>query len=249
MKWLLLLIGLILLIWLVSPAAQSEKSLRLYAGAGLRHGVEALIREYESQHDIHIEADYGGSGLIMARARADRRADLFLPGDSWYVDRLEQLGRSCDKRAVIARFVPVLITAANNPKEINNLTDLSRPDLRIGLGRADACQIGRLTDQMLEAAHLTRDSLRQQESLTVNELGVWVQTGAVDAAIVWDALAADLGKRVCCLPIADDIRIDSKVVIARLSTSRQAEAAQAFIDFCRGPQGQTILGHAGFTVE
>ena len=227
-------------------AAPARPALRLYAGAGLRLAVEKLVTAFTAQTGIRVEPDYGGSGLILARAREDQEADLFLPGDAWYVDRLQTLASNVAQRVQIAYFLPVIVVPRGNPKNVRGLADLTRSDLRVGLGNADACQVGRVARQILDKAGIDPAKIHVQESLTVNELGVWVKMKAVDAAIVWDAIATNITADVQTIAIPPVQRIVSDVVLARLRTSLQPDAAQRFLDFVQSPAGRRILEQEGY---
>jgi len=234
---------------LLFPKQKNHVPLHLLAGGGLRPAVEKLAAAFETKTGIPVEPDYGGSGLILSRARKNNGADLFFPGDAWYVDRLQQLDSTVAKRSTVAWFVPVIIVGKGNPKEIYHIDDLARPGLRIGLGDAKACQVGRVAQQILDSAgvHPPKDNL--QYALTVNELGVWVTMKNVDAAIVWDAIAATMADAVDAVAIAPEKTVNSEVVLARLTHARSADDADAFLRFVSGSEGATILRAAGYRTE
>jgi molybdate transport system substrate-binding protein len=237
-------------VWLLFPRAPRKPHLRLYAGAGLRPAVEKLVAAFEQEAGVRVEPDFGGSGLVLSRAREDATADLFLPGDAWYVNQLEKLSPGkVAGRAAVAYFVPTIIVYKGNPKGVKGLADLGSPDLRVGLGKADACQIGRVSARLLSGAGLDLAKLKPQESLTVNELGVWVKMKNVDAAIVWEAIAANLGPDVQTVAIPPAQNVVSEVVLARLAGSKRPEEAGKFLEFVKGPRGQEILRGAGYRVD
>ncbi len=237
-------------VWLLFPRTSEQPHLRLYAGAGLRPAVEKLIAAFEKETGVKVEPDYGGSGLVLSRVREDRSADLFLPGEAWYVDQLEkQAPGSVAERSAVSYFVPTIIVAKGNPKGVNGLADLARADLRVGLGKADACQVGRVSAQILAGAGVVPDRDKLQESLTVNELGVWVKMQNVDAAIVWEAIAANLGADVETISIPLEKNSISEVVMARLSGSGHPKEAGKFLAFVKGSEGQAILKACGYRVD
>lgn len=250
-KWsLIVLAALILIIGLVIyPHVRTKPALRLYAGAGLQRVVDKLAAAFEKESGIRVEPDYGGSGLILARAREDHQADLFFPGDAWYVDRLQELSGNVTERVTVAYFVPTIIVAKGNPKSVKGLADFMRPDVRVGLGKAEANQIGRVSAAIFTKAGLDLAKRKPQEALTVNELGMWVKMNAVDAAIVWDAIAANMTNDVENVAIPKEQTIISEVVLARLAGARHPEAAQRFLAFVKGTQGQRILQETGYRVS
>jgi len=252
-KWMLIclviLSALVLVFFIKSGSrASSHPVLRLYAGAGLRPAVEKLSTAFAAKTGIRVEADYGGSGMILARAREDRTADLFLPGDGSYVDRLQSFASNVAERVSVAHLVPTIIVLRGNPKGVHGLADLTRSDVRVGLGQPDSCEVGRVSRKILGKANIDPATLKLQEALTVNELGVWVKMKTVDAAIVWDAIAANVAADVESIAIAPSQIVVPDVVLARLATSRNADAAHQFILFVHGPQGQEILHQTGYSI-
>jgi molybdate transport system substrate-binding protein len=223
--------------------------LRLYAGAGLRRGVDALVSEFKKQSGITVEVDYGGSGMIISRAREDQNADLFMPGDVWYVDKLHEKSGCIESKTTVAFFVPVIIVAKNNPLKICALKDLFRQNLKVALGNSKACQIGRLTMKIFQKNGLDASDLKAKEGLTVNELGVWVKMHDADAAIVWDAIAANIAKDIEIVRIPVEGNIISKVVIGLMKGSHNKKSAQKFIDFLVSKKGKEILRNSGYRTE
>jgi len=234
----------------IKERVEKNAVLRLYAGAGLRKAVEALIVEFQKETGIKVEPDYGGSGIIITRAREDRVADLFMPGDVWYVDRLQEKSGLIAEKSQVAYFVPVIITAKGNPYKVKGLKDFIRKDLRIALGRAKACQIGRLSRKIFKKNAIDINKEKNiLESLTVNELGVWVKMANADAAIVWDAIAANIAKDVDIIKIPKSENIISSVVIGRMTSAAYPIAAKKFVEFITGPKGRAILKSKGYRTE
>ena len=126
---------------------------------------------------------------------------------------------------------------------------MNSDDVRVALGRAKACQVGRISGRILKKNGLDRADLSPKESLTVNELGVWVKMSDVDAAIVWDAIAANIADSVEVIEIPVDRNIISRVVVGLMRTSKDKEAARRFIDFMTGQKGRAILKKNGYRVE
>ena len=231
------------------PAGRADRPLVLLCGAGLQPAVEALVAAFHEQRGLLVIPDYGGSGLILTRARSGDPADLFMPGDVSYVEALaEDPGRILE-RADIAFLVPCLIVRPGNPKGITTLTDWRRDGIRAAVGNPAACEIGRVTVGLLERHGLAPADLDAKQSLTVNELGLWVAMGDVDSAVVWESTAAALGSRVEAVPLPIEAASVSRVTLAVLSGGTQAAAARDFLRFCRQPRGRAIVAGCGYRVE
>lgn len=228
---------------------RTKKTVRLYAGTGLSRAVKELVAEFHRQTGVRVVPDYGGSGIIISRARDDPEADLFMPGDVWYVDRLNELTGVIESKTAVSWFVPVIIVRKGLSGKVRALKDLLREDLTVALGNPKACQIGRITKRIFEKNGLDRSRIKAKESLTVNELGLWVKMGDVDAAIVWDAIAANVADSVDVVEIPRDGNVFSHVVIGLMRTSKNKESARAFIRFLNSDTGRAILKSKGYRVE
>ena len=226
-----------------------QTPVRLYAGAGMRHAVEALSTAFEQQSGIAVEADYAGSGTLITRAQGDPAADLFMPGDIWYVDRLHEKTRNIEESLTVSFFVPTLIVPKGNPKGIRSVGNLTNQTLRVALGNPEACQIGRISVRILKNAGVEFEDLHAMESMTVNELGIWVKMNHADVAIVWDAIAMNISESVEIIKIPMEINEISTVVCGLLNSSSNKEAARRFMQFMAGPQGKAILKEKGYRVE
>ena len=226
--------------------SRTPDAVSLYAAAGLRDAVEALRTEFTMQTGVRVDVDYAGSGVVLARVQKDPSADLFLPADVWYVDRLQEKADSVETSVPVARLIPVLIVAKGNPKNITSLADLVRSEVKTALGNPKACQIGRLSKRMLDRAGLEWDQVADEESLTVNELAVWVKMNAVDAAVVWDSTAATVADSVDVVTLNAKPDEVSMVDCALMQTAPNSETARAFIEFMAGSKGQQIFKQTGF---
>jgi molybdate transport system substrate-binding protein len=215
----------------------------------MREAVEALAAAFEKETGIAVDADYAGSGVLITRAKGDPQADLFMPGDVWYVDRLQEVTDNVAERTQASYFVPTIIVAKGNPKNVSSLQDFARSDLKVALGNPQACQIGRLCVQIFANAGLDSTTFNAKESFTVNELGVWVQMKDVDAAIVWDAIAEGIRDAVDTIEIPEAVNEISTVVCARLKSAPHPQAAQRFLQFVVGPAGRRILEEKGYRTE
>ena len=234
---------------LAADGETGRTTLRLYAGAGMRPAVDDLAAAFAKTTGVNVEADYAGSGMLITRAREDRDADLFMPGDVWYVDQLHAKSGLVEAKTTIAYFIPVIIVPKGNPKKIGTVNDLLRGDIAVALGKPEACQVGRISNQILEKNGIDKSRIRNlKESLTVNELAVWVEMKDVDAAIVWDAIAAVASKGVDAIRIPDEKNVISEVVVGLLKTSRNKDAARQFVDFMRSEKGRAILRNRGYRV-
>ncbi len=233
-------------ILLISCSANKDNVLKLYCGAGLRVAVDELINDFKKDTGIEIEPDYGGSGVIIVRAEENKDGDLFMPGSVSYVNELHRLTQMVEQKFMTSYFVPVIVVQKGNPKNIKGLKDFERKDILVALGNPKACQIGKLTSKMFKKNKIDADYASAKQSMTVNELGVWVKMKDVDAAIVWDAIAENVKDSVDIIQIQKNENIISKVAVAVLKTSKNKKAAMQFAQYLLSEKAQNIFKKNGY---
>lgn len=241
---LLVLVGAGVLVLARRPGrVDGDARLLLYCGAGLRPPVAEIAAAFEAETGTSLEIIYGASNLLLGQLALSGRGDLFLPGDDYYLAAAAGKGLAEAGRP-LAEFVPVIIVARGNPRNVGTLDDLAGPGLRLGLADGRSAAIGRLAGLILERAGLDRDALAANlvyTSATVHELAGAVALGHVDAAIVWRPVAAAHATDTDMIPIDPAVNITAPVAIARLTTTTRPEAAARFIEFIASERGRAVF--------
>jgi len=233
------------------PPGAAKATLHVHCGAGLRPAMEQAARAFEQNTGATVQASYQGSGVLISTLKLKPEGDLYIPGDVWYLDQLAADG-SVVARKPIALLEPVIIVAKGNPKAIQSLADLARPGIRLGVGNPKACQIGRLTGQIFAKSRIDPAAVQKNTVYspgTVNELGLKVQLGGIDAAIVWDAVAAAFAKDVDVVKIPPADNIVSRVAAGVLKYSTNRPLAERFATFLAAAEGRAIFEKHGYTVQ
>jgi molybdate transport system substrate-binding protein len=235
----------------IGAPPEKDGPILVSCGAGLRAPIEEIAAAFTAKMGRTVERDYGGSGVVLSRLKVSGKGDVFIPGDMWYVDLAEKDGLVAS-RADVCHLVPVILVGKGNPKGIAGPADLVRPGLRLGLGRSSACQVGRSSEAIIEKAGLDREAIAKNlafSSLTVNELGIQIETGHLDAAIVWDAVALQYEKSADAVPIPLEKNEPARVVAAVLKGARDPAAAEAFVRFVAGDEGKAVLRKHGYRID
>jgi molybdate transport system substrate-binding protein len=228
----------------------SKPALMLYCGAGIRPPVAEAVEEFGRVHGVRVECAYAGSEVLLSQMQLSGRGDLYMPGDGYYVEQAEQAGLIVSTRPVCC-FVPVVLVQKGNPHGIRTLRDLAQPGLVVGLGEAEACAVGRQTSQLFAKNNISEEDINRNvanRALTVSDLANGVKLHALDAAIVWDAVAAGVADQTDVVPIAPAQNIVSTVSIAILKSSSNRELSQQFVDFLASERGQAIFAKHHYTL-
>mgnify|MGYP006293423455 FL=1 len=245
---LLVAVAIALLVW---PAGE-DADLMLYCGAGIRPGVEPVIEAFEEEYDVGVRTSYAGSGTLLGQISSHQSGDIYMPGAEHYVDRAIEEGLADGgTKSIVSYFVPVIFVRAGNPKGIKSLEDLWQRGLRIGLGDPRACAVGKRTLKIFEKNEIPYSAVEPNvvyQSGTVNELGVAVEMGSVDAVIMWDANARNFLEHGEIVPIPPERNLPSTIPIVRLVSSRHPERAAEFIEFITSQRAREMFRERGYTV-
>jgi len=227
------------------------RELLLYCGAGIRPPVQQIAETFEREHGVKIVIDYAGSEMLLSKIKLARRGDLYMPGDEYYVDQAAQEGMILLQKSV-CYFVPTILVQKGNPKNIGRLQDLLQPGLKLGLGDARTCAIGKTTKEVFAKNNIAWEDVEKNvafQSLTVNELGMQIQAGSLDAVIVWDAIARYYDEHGTEVAIPVDRNVISTVNVGVLSFTKSRPLAEEFVEFVTSQRGGDIFRKHDYTVE
>ncbi|MEX2579869.1 MAG: molybdate ABC transporter substrate-binding protein [Verrucomicrobiales bacterium] len=234
-------------------SAERSDSLLIFSGAGLREPMEAARAAYEQETGVKVKTLYAGSACLLAQlaiTHRSRPSDLYLPGEQYYMDQAAERGFVQEEEA-ICYFVPVIMVAEGNPKNIRTLQDLARPGVRVGMGVERVTAVGKTSVELLER-HGLRERVERNLVLhapTAPELGAAIEIGSIDAAINWDAVAAwyENESDVVTLDPAENIIV--RVPLGLLSFSANPRLARDFFDFVVSKAGRDIFRRQRYTVD
>lgn len=232
-------------------AGEAAGELLLYAAAGLSEPVNRIVEDYARETGRRLRVQFGGSGELLAALQVSRRGDLFLAGDESFIASARERGLTRETFPVSV-FTPVIAVKAGNPRGIRSLEDLAREDLRVGLGDPRAAAVGVISQAMLEEAGLweTVEARVRENGVfrpTVNGLALDVANGPIDAAIVFDAVAAQFQRvEAVAIPVREEQR--TRVTLAVLESSGAPAAALHFARYLTATdRGGRVFAEMGFT--
>jgi len=229
----------------------AEKEMLLYCGAGIRPPADELAETFGREHGLKVIPDYAGSEVLISKIKLSQRGDLYMPGDKHYVDLAAEKGLILSQKSV-CYFVPTILVQKGNPKNIFALEDLLKPGVKLGLGDEKACAIGRKCKKIFARNNIPWTDVEKNlkfQSLTVNELGMQIQAGSLDAVIVWDAMARYYSEYGDEVSIAPEKNIVSTVDVGVLKFTKNRELAEKFVDFIASEKGREVFKKHNYSTK
>jgi len=211
-----------------------DRQLTVYCAAGIRPALDKLAQEYESKYGVEILFVPGNSGSLLGQIEIRQSGDLYIPADESFVEIGRKKGILEDSLP-LAQFELCLAVAPGNPKSIERVADLLRDDVTFVIADPSA-GVGKATKKVFEDLGLWDeiDEAKRTQKVTVNEVALDVQSGAVDAGLVWDSTAKQYGLEI----IATDSlpRHVATISASLISQSGLPDEAMRFARFLASPE-------------
>jgi molybdate transport system substrate-binding protein len=232
-----------------SPSTTSGQ-VRIAAAASLKPILPDLIAAFSKTNpDVSITATYGASGNFYSQLVNAAPYDLFLSADLSYPQKLSDAGLTAAGPREYAAGRLVIWTLKSSGLDISSLKVVS--DLRVkklAIASPAHAPYGRAAQRALEAAKIidvVRDKLVLGES--VEQAATFVRTGAAEVGILSksQAVSSPMKDEGVFTDIPDALYDPISHGGVIMKSSPNAAAAEAFLAFVTGPEGQAILGRSG----
>ena len=232
-------------------------TLHVLSGAGLMKPMNELVKLFEQRYHVKVIIDYGGSGEIFAKLKVGQ-GDVFVPGSYYYAEQAVKDKFVISSTLVnITKHIPVIAVPSGNPANIHSLADLLRPGFKIAIGDPKACAIGKVSYKIFQKNGLWKqfeEKMNHKEVIlapTVNQLLLYLVTGQVKGAIVWEDLTTwsqAKGKVIIIeIPVNENI---IKTIPAAATVYSQKHGtykyAEEFVHFISSSEGIKVWEKWGF---
>lgn len=216
--------------------------LEVFAAASLTEAFGALGRDFTSSHpDVRVTFNFAGSQALATQLQQGAPADVFASADQASMGKVRAL--VSEPRAFAGNLLQIVV-GKGNPKGVERLADLARPDLKVVLA-APAVPAGRYARQALDAQHVTVRPVSLEDN--VKAVVTKVSLGEADAGIAYVTDVAAGKDKVEGVEIPGRQNVPAAYPIAVVKASGHQPQAQAFVDLVRSPEGQRVMQRYGFS--
>jgi molybdate transport system substrate-binding protein len=243
--------------------------LRVFAAASLIHAVRdnSTLQTFEETNKATVLFNIGGSDALYAQIYAGSPADVYMAADSSWLVKLNQNDLLYNgKYWNFTSNILVVILPPDNPKNIESLSDLASPGVRIAVS-AWTVPAGKYTNITITKIDKTWgnkassaykgpewENYRQRlitnivtYETNVEQVVGKVLAGTVDAGFAYGSDAAFLGQsKLKTLFIPSDVNIQAAYGIGVLKNSTHYDLATKYVNFWLSQEGQSLLAKYGF---
>jgi molybdate transport system substrate-binding protein len=235
---------------LSASANAAEKTLTAFCGAASKPPLEEAAQKFKEKTGIQVDLQFGGSGTVLSQMKLARRGDLYIPGSPDYMILAERQGLM-DPQSIktLAYLVIAIDVQRGNPKNIQNLSDLAKPGIRVGIGNPEAVCVGLYAIELLERNKLLQDVRANivTHAPSCEAVASLLVMKKVDAVIGWKEFSKWNPEQIEAVLLKPEEIPRLAYIPAAVSTySRDPQSALAFIDFLASPEGQAIFTKWGY---
>ena len=228
--------------------SNSPQELTVAAASDLMPAFEEIKREFESAGKGKLVFVFGSTGMLTRQIENGAPMDLFAAANVSYIDQLDQKGLIIPgTKTVYARGRITLWTRPDSNLRFAGVADLGRPEVQaVAIANPDHAPYGLAARQALESAGVwDRVKPKLVYGDNIRQTLQYAETGNVEVAIVALSLSVQSRGRWTLIPEELHKPIDQGLGI--LETTKNEQAARAFVSFLTGAQGRAIMQKYGFT--
>ncbi len=228
-------------------APEAEKTeLVVLCGNSFVPPAETLIEQFKAKTGADVVYTSAGSEDFLPLVKAGRKGDILITHDP-YLDYVKEAKAHLDD-AQVGFVAPVLAVAKGNPKGLKRVEDLTQADLRVGLSNPKYSTCGEMVFKLLEKKGIKEKVLKNVGNRLTkghNDLGTLMQTGAVDAVIMWNGVAHNFKEHLVIVPTPYEYDTTIRVHVIGLSYSKHPDLVRQFVSFAK-EKGKGIFASYGY---
>ena len=235
-----------------STPADESVELIVFAAASLTETLTELGDQYMTDHpDVSIVFNFDSSGTLKTQIQQGADCDIFLSAGQKQMNELDCVLEGT--RFDILENKVALAVPQGNPAGIESYDDmiaaLKDGTIMLAMGNGDV-PVGQYTQKILAYYGLVEKDLASAGSITygtnVKEVTTQVSEAAVDCGIIYQTDAFSAGLTVVDTATAD---MCGQVIYpaAVMNTTRNEEAARAFLAYLNSNAADEVFSQVGFT--
>ncbi|MFN0204782.1 MAG: molybdate ABC transporter substrate-binding protein [Planctomycetota bacterium] len=221
-----------------------QSELIVHAAASLTDVFKSLAPEFEKANaSVKITYQFAGTQSLLNQIQSGAPGDVFASADESYASVLVKSDFIISEPKVFATNRLVIGVPSGNPKKILKLADLGRPNAVVALC-APEVPAGKYAREVFKKAGVDV----KPSTLEPHVRGVYnkISRGEVDAGIIYMSDLKTVRGEVDGIEIPSEVNVVARYPIAVLKSTKNREAADAFVQFIFSEAAAKRLQMFGF---
>jgi molybdate transport system substrate-binding protein len=224
----------------------------VFAGSASKPALDEAARLFETQAGAKVFLTYGGSGSVLSQMELSKTGDIYIPGSPDYLVKAESKKITDPATTkIVAYLIPAINVQSGNPKNIQSLSDLAKPDIKLGIGNPATVCVGLYAIEILDKNQLLPDVYKNivTQASSCDSTATLISLKSVDAVMGWSVFHDWSPENIDTIYLKPEQISRLAYIPAAISTfTKEKEVAEAFISFLVSPTGQEIFKKWGYDV-
>ena len=246
----LILAALVICLPFGACSKEEQKTITVFAGAASKPALEEAAQAFESETGTKVYFNFGGSGTVLSQMKLAKSGDLYIPGSPDYMVTAERDGVvESESIKIIAYLIPAILVQEGNPKNIQALSDLAKPGIKVGIGNPEAVCVGLYAIGILDHNNLLTDVGRNivTQAESCEKTATLLSLKSVDAVLGWHVFHNWDPDNIDVVYLKPEQLPRIAYIPAAISTfTKDRDSAQEYIEFLLSKQGQEIFQKWGY---
>ena len=224
-----------------NPTGALSGSITVDAASSLTGAFDSLKASFERGHPgTTITISYGASSDFATQISQGAPADVFASAST---SSMDAVGSAAINPTNFVTNTLEIAVPPGNPAGIHSVADLAKSGVKVAVCDPEV-PCGSVTQDVFKNAGV---SVHPVASLAdVKSTLAAVESGEVDAGVVYVTDVRAAGDQVDGVTIPADVNSTTTYPIAVLKDAKNADLAQAWVDYVLSPIGKQVLTAAGF---
>jgi len=230
----------------------TKSDLTISAAASLKNALTDIQAMYlKEKPNAKVTITYGGSGALQQQIEQGAPVDVFLSAATSNMNTLKTKGLlDNDSIKSLLKNKLVLIVPENSTLKIDSFADITNSSIKkLALGEPKTVPAGKYAEQVFTYYKvLDKAKAKAVYAKDVTEVLTWVESGNVDAGVVYSTDAKSSDK----IKVITTAAAESHDVIsypgAVIKETKQPAAAQDFLNYLSSKAAETVFEKYGFSV-
>jgi molybdate transport system substrate-binding protein len=225
----------------------AERKITVAGASDLSMAFKDISREFEKETGFKVVLSLGSTGMLARQIEQGAPFDVFFAANKKYVEELEKAGFILPgSSGLYAEGRLAVAVRSGAGVKASSLEDLKKNNIRkIAIANPEHAPYGMAAMEALKSARLWEElKSRLVYGENIRQALQFVESGNAEAGIVALSIANVPGIEYAEVPKTLHRPIAQAAGV--VSTSREKEAAAAFIKFVNGPKGSPIMKKYGF---
>jgi molybdate transport system substrate-binding protein len=235
-----------------STTSLAGKEISVFAGSASKPALDEAATAFEKQTGVKVFLTYGGSGTVLSQMELSKTGDIYIPGSPDFLVKSESK-KVTDPAStkILAYLVPAINVQPGNPRNIQFLSDLAKPDVKVGIGNPTTVCVGLYAVEILDNNHLVAEVYKNivTQASSCDNTATLISLKSVDAVMGWSVFHFWNPKTIETIYLKPEQISRIAYIPAAISTFvKEPEAAAVFMSFLVSGTGQDIFRKWGYEV-